>query len=120
MNNEDSFTCEFCHKSFKNKRALSGHCAACEGHQKHKYEIQQSNRSKRMLQNGLFRCENPDCQKEHDGSYASGRFCSRECYKHYVSLKSGEARRLHKTERNKTERKRIEPHMERGDVVDVI
>ena len=24
-------------------------------------------------------CENPKCKKEHDGSYGSGRFCSRSC-----------------------------------------
>ena len=30
-----------------------------------------------------MKCEN--CQKEHDGSYASGRFCSKECAKSFSS-----------------------------------
>ena len=31
----------------------------------------------------MYICEN--CKKEHDGSYGSGRFCSKECAKSYSS-----------------------------------
>jgi hypothetical protein len=36
----------------------------------------------------MFKCENPDCGKEHDGSYGSGRFCCEKCKRHYAALKS--------------------------------
>lgn len=35
-----------------------------------------------------FVCENPKCQKEHDGSYGSGRFCSEHCRRIYIGIKS--------------------------------
>lgn len=31
-------------------------------------------------------CENPKCKKEHDGSYGSGRFCSKSCASAMASL----------------------------------
>ena len=34
----------------------------------------------------MFKCENPNCNKEHDGSYASGRFCCKACSKAFNSL----------------------------------
>ena len=38
----------------------------------------------------MFKCENPECDKEHDGSYGSGRFCCEKCRRHYASLKSAQ------------------------------
>ena len=32
-------------------------------------------------------CENPKCGKEHDGSYGSGRFCSKSCRMAYIASK---------------------------------
>lgn len=40
----------------------------------------------KRLPNGMFKCENPDCGKEHDGSYGSGRYCSKKCMNHGASL----------------------------------
>ena len=37
----------------------------------------------KRLPNGMFKCENPKCGKEHDGSYGSGRFCSDSCRRSY-------------------------------------
>lgn len=45
----------------------------------------------------MFKCE--ACGKEHDGSYGSGRFCCKSCYKSFSGYKSGESRRLHKFKR---------------------
>ena len=36
----------------------------------------------------LKQCENPKCNKEHDGSYGKGRFCSRECKIEYIASKN--------------------------------
>lgn len=36
----------------------------------------------------MFKCENPNCNKEHNGSYGSGRFCSKECRIKYIGLKN--------------------------------
>lgn len=33
----------------------------------------------------MFKCENPDCSNEHDGSYGSGRFCSKKCVFEYIA-----------------------------------
>lgn len=33
-------------------------------------------------------CENPRCGKEHDGSYGSGRFCSRKCRMIWIGIES--------------------------------
>ena len=39
----------------------------------------------------MFKCENPDCGKEHDGTYGSGRFCSIECGRHYGAIMSAKS-----------------------------
>ena len=80
-NTEKQFICE-CGKVFKKIRSMTGHQANCQIHQK----ILKEQKESRKLPNGMFKCENPDCQKEHDGSYCSGRFCSKECKNHYVAL----------------------------------
>ena len=33
-------------------------------------------------------CENPKCNKEHNGDYATGRFCSKQCSKSFSTLKN--------------------------------
>ena len=33
-------------------------------------------------------CENPRCGKEHDGSYGSGRFCSKKCRMIWIGIES--------------------------------
>lgn len=90
------FVCE-CGKEFKNQKAISGHQANCKVHLK----LLEEEREKRRLPNGLFKCENPDCSNEHDGSYASGRFCSEECYRHVIGLRSAQSRREHPVKRMK-------------------
>ena len=34
-----------------------------------------------------MKCENPDCNNEHDGSYGSGRFCSEHCRRSFCGKK---------------------------------
>ena len=46
---------------------------------------QEQIRESKRLPNGLFKCENPDCSNEHDGSYGSGRFCSKKCVFEYIA-----------------------------------
>ena len=99
MNNEcesdhKHYTCE-CGKSFDRLNQMTGHQAKCKVHK----AILETELESRRLPNGLFKCENPDCNNEHDGSYASGRFCSKHCYKHTIALKSAEHRRLHPVKR---------------------
>jgi hypothetical protein len=36
----------------------------------------------------MFKCENPDCGNEHDGSYGSGRFCCEKCRRHTTAILS--------------------------------
>lgn len=36
----------------------------------------------------IFKCENPDCGNEHDGSYGSGRFCCEKCMRHFIAKTS--------------------------------
>lgn len=48
-------------------------------------ECEKLNRLK--LPNGLFKCENPGCTNEHDGSYGSGRFCSEHCRRSFCGKK---------------------------------
>lgn len=38
----------------------------------------------------MFKCENTDCENEHDGSYGSGRFCSLKCKRHYIGVVSAQ------------------------------
>lgn len=75
------FVCE-CGKEFEKIRQMTGHQKNCQVHKDLKLQEKKS----RRLPNGMFKCENPDCGKEHDGSYASGRFCSDTCRRHYTSL----------------------------------
>ena len=64
------YTCE-CGKEFDSGSKLGGHQRKCKVHQ---FALEKERESRR-LSNGLFKCENPDCNNEHDGSYGSGRFC---------------------------------------------
>ena len=36
----------------------------------------------------ILKCEHPDCDIEHNGSFGSGRFCSQKCSSSYSTLKS--------------------------------
>ena len=88
------FVCE-CGKEFERLNQMTGHQANCKVHQK----LLEEEREKRRLPNGLFKCENPDCTNEHDGSFASGRFCCKKCYRHTMALRSAISRRLHPVKR---------------------
>lgn len=81
MNTKDTqgkFVC-LCGKKYETKAALSGHKTSCEVFQAVRKQKENEEREARRLPNGLFKCDNPDCTKEHDGSYGSGRFCSKHC-----------------------------------------
>ena len=78
---EKKFVCE-CGRSFDKIRGMTGHQANC---QIHKNAVKQKKEARR-LPNGMFKCENPDCSKEHDGSFGSGRFCSLQCRRHYNGI----------------------------------
>ena len=78
---KETYTCE-CGKSFDKLRGMTGHQANCKIHQK----LLHDQREARRLPNGMFKCENPDCGKEHDGSYGSGRFCSLHCKQVFSSM----------------------------------
>ena len=54
-------------------------CKECEIDHKHYTCECGKDKESRRLPNGLFKCENPGCPNEHDGSYGSGRFCSDHC-----------------------------------------
>ena len=85
MNNENNievFQC-VCGKQFDNKKSLAKHKSTCKDYQKQQDTQKQQERESKRLPNGLFKCENPDCGKEHDGSYGSGRFCSEHCRRVY-------------------------------------
>ncbi len=71
---EKKFVCE-CGRSFDKIRGMTGHQKNCQTHK----DIIKQKKEARRLPNGMFKCENPDCGKEHDGSYGSGRFCSKHC-----------------------------------------
>lgn len=77
------FVCE-CSREFDKIRQMTGHQSNCKMHQK----LLEEEREKRRLPNGLFKCENPGCPNEHDGSYGSGRFCSLKCRRHYSVIAS--------------------------------
>lgn len=80
-----TYICE-CGKEFDKIRGMTGHQSRCKVHQKLLHDKKEA----RRLSNGMFKCENPDCEKEHDGSYGSGRFCSLQCRRHYVALQSAQ------------------------------
>lgn len=85
MNNSDNvnqqYICE-CGKKFDSIRKMSGHQSSCQIHK----DLIIAKKDARRLPNGMFKCENPDCGKEHDGSYGSGRFCSIACKRHYIGV----------------------------------
>ena len=71
-----------CGRQFDNPHALNAHKHSCkDGHADALARRESSLKLKesRRLPNGMFKCENPECGKEHDGSYGSGRFCSKQC-----------------------------------------
>ena len=78
-NNKEVFQC-ICGKQFETEKLLAKHQARCK-----------TFINSKRLPNGMFKCENPDCGKEHDGSYGSGRFCCEKCKFHYASLRSAQS-----------------------------
>lgn len=74
------FVCE-CGKKFEKIRQMTGHQKNCQVHKNLKLQEKES----RRLPNGMFKCE--QCGKEHDGSYASGRFCSKHCAQRNIALR---------------------------------
>lgn len=78
-----------CGKEFDNGRSLQSHERTCREYKRQKDKNRQEDLLKKeakRLPNGMFKCENPKCNKEHDGSYGSGRFCSRACASLVASL----------------------------------
>ena len=86
MEKETKYICD-CGKSFETQKKLSHHKTQCKIFQQNKKLKEQKDREKRRLPNGMFKCENPNCRKEHDGSYGSGRFCSLHCRKSFIAKK---------------------------------
>lgn len=56
----NDLVCNICGKSFNLKSSYSNHIKWCK-----------------EKENTIFKCEN--CDKEHDGSFGSGRFCCKAC-----------------------------------------
>lgn len=79
----EQFVCG-CGKKFDNFRQLTGHQSHC---QNYLMDIKEQ-REKRRLPNGLFKCANPDCLNEHDGSYGNGLFCSNSCRMSFIGKQS--------------------------------
>lgn len=89
-NTQKKYICE-CGKEFKSAQPLKGHGISCQIHKnvkKQKEDLLKQEKEAKRLPNGMFKCENPDCQEEHDGNYGSGRFCCKECAAHVRSLNS--------------------------------
>ena len=84
------YTCE-CGKEFVSPSSLGGHQLGCSIHKEHK-QIELKEREAKRLPNGLFKCENPDCNNEHDGSYGSGKFCCKKCRMHVIGKRSYETK----------------------------
>ena len=85
MKEENTHSC-VCGKSFDNGKSLQAHKTSCKDWKQHKTqqeEITRQEREAKRLPNGLFKCDNPDCTNEHDGSYGSGIFCSRHCQRSF-------------------------------------
>ena len=75
-----------CGKEFDNGRSLQSHERTCKEYKRQRDKNRQEDLLKKeakRLPNGMFKCENPKCGKEHDGSYGSGRFCSDSCRRSY-------------------------------------
>lgn len=103
MKEEILFICK-CGKHFNTGRSLQSHESQCKEYKQwkllHNQELLQQKEAKR-LPNGMFKCENPKCNKEHDGSYGTGRFCSNSCRRSYAAqqndcIKIGKKRRSRK------------------------
>lgn len=93
MKEEKTYTC-ICGKTFDNGKSLQRHKATCKIWKQHKLqeeEISKQERESRRLPNGLFKCENPDCTNEYDGSYGNGKFCCKACAAHVRSLNSAKS-----------------------------
>ena len=93
MKEEKTYQC-ICGKSFDNGKSLQRHKATCKIWKQYKVqqeEITKQERELRRLPNGLFKCENPDCNNEHDGSYGNGKFCCKACAAHVRSLNSAKS-----------------------------
>ena len=84
-NIQQKFVCD-CGKIFDTRSKLSHHKTQCKIFKEKKKKKESEEREAKRLPNGMFICENPDCNKEHDGSYGSGKFCSKECKNHYNAL----------------------------------
>ena len=87
--------CGFQAKSTTHLQRHKQHCKIWK-----KFKIQQEEKARqekesRRLPNGMFICENPECSKEHDGSYGSGRFCSKTCVQKFASQQSIKSRKEH-------------------------
>lgn len=94
--NTKLFQC-VCGKCFDNKSSLAHHKTKCKTYQTPRKILrikQKQEHELKRLQNGMFRCENPDCGKEHDGSYGSGRFCCVKCKNHAKTIFANINRKL--------------------------
>lgn len=78
------FICE-CGKEFDTAGSLGSHKVHCKIHLTFKIQKDNLEKEKRRLPNGMFKCDNPECQNEHDGSYGSGRFCSKHCKLSFIA-----------------------------------
>ena len=88
----DHYVCE-CGKEFNSPQSRGAHQANCDVHK----QLLNEEREKRRLPNGMFKCENPGCSNEHDGSYGTGRFCSEHCRRVYIGRHSIETRKSNGT-----------------------
>ena len=95
---QQKFVCE-CGKSFESQATLRHHKTRCKVFQANKKQREIEEREARRLPNGLFKCDNPDCTNEHDGSYGSGRFCSEHCRRVYTGIKSNMTMKKNGTKR---------------------
>ena len=85
--NQKKFICD-CGKEFETQVSLSHHKTHCEIFQTNKKQKALEEKESRRLPNGMFKCENPKCGKEHDGSYGSGRFCCKKCRDVFIGIES--------------------------------
>lgn len=81
------YVCE-CGKEFNSPQSRGAHQANCDVHK----QLINEEREKRRLPNGMFKCENPECPNEHDGSFGNGRFCSEFCRRSFCGKKAIEKR----------------------------
>ena len=81
------YTCE-CGKEFTKEKSFLGHIGRCNIHKSIRDIQLKTELEARRLPNGLFKCENPGCTNEHDGSYGSGKFCSEHCRRSFCGKKA--------------------------------